>query len=147
MGGQKRWIFFAQHFYFMSKLSKNQCCTDRSWSDLVVVIDIPCYFRPKCRGSIFGQNNMVCLWQPLYLTRIGQYNIHFLKVGTTSNYVLQRKSIFFAGPLNFLNKPLFWLCLTDYIHHYSDVPSVTSIGNSAQWGTQNPDTGCLIVLT
>ncbi len=57
---------------------------------------------------------MVCLWQPLYLTRIGQYNIDFLKFGTTSSDVLQRKSIFFAGPLNFLNKPLFWHCVTDY---------------------------------
>ena len=94
----------SQHFYFMSQLSKNQCCTDRSWSDLVAVIDIPCYFhdfRPKSRGSIFGQNNMVksrgsifgqnnmvCLhglWQPLYLTRIGQYNFDFLKVRTTSS--------------------------------------------------------------
>ncbi len=83
-------------------------------SDFVAVIDIPCYFRLKSRGSIFGQNNMVCLWQLINLTKIGCYNIDFLKVWTTSSEFLQRKSIFFAGPLNFLNKPLFWLCVTDY---------------------------------
>ncbi len=30
---------------------------------------------------------------------------------------------------------------------YTDVPSLTSIGNSALWGTHLPETGCLIVLT
>ncbi len=57
---------------------------------------------------------MGCQWQPLDLTRIGQYNNEILNVRTTSNKVLQRKSILFHGTLNFLNKPLFWLCVTDY---------------------------------
>ncbi len=117
-GRSKKMDFLCTTFLFYAWTFINQCCTDRSWSDLVAVINIPCYFRPKVRGSIFGQNNMVCLWQPLYLTRIGQYNINFMKVGTTSSDVLQRKSIFFAGPLNSLNKLLFWHCVNDYKQPY-----------------------------
>ncbi len=36
----------------------------------------------------------------------------------------------------------------DHIGKYiTDVPTLTSIGNSALWGTHLPETGCLIVLT
>ena len=96
----------------MSELSKNQCCTgtDQSWSYIVAVIDIPCYFRAKSRGSVFDQNNM----EKSMAAPIGHYNIVFWKVRTTSGDVLERKSNFFAGPLNFLNKPLFWLGVTNY---------------------------------
>ena len=101
----------------MSYLSKNQCCTNRSWSEQVVAIDISCYLRPKWRCSIFGPNNIRCQWQQLDVTQIGQYNIDFLKIRTTGNKVLQRKSTFFYRTLNFLNKPLFWPCVlvTDYL--------------------------------
>ena len=67
------------------------------------------YVRFLVKITLGGQ------WQPLTLTRIGQYNVDFLKVRTTSNKVMQRKSIFFAGTLNFFNKILFWLCVTEYM--------------------------------
>ncbi len=54
--------FFFTTFYMMPKGSKKQCCTDQLLSDLWATIEIPCYFRPKSRGSKFGQNNMGCQW-------------------------------------------------------------------------------------
>ncbi len=83
--------------------SENQCCGAVPWSDLGAVIDIPCYFRPKSRGSIFVQNNMGCLWQPLDLTTWLLHNIGFPKGGGFSIQKLHSKSVIFAVPLNFQN--------------------------------------------
>ena len=84
-------------------LLENQCCGMVIWSDIRAVIDIPCYFWPKSRGSNFVQNNMACLWQPLHLTTWLFHNIGFPKRGGLSIIKLHSKSVIFAVSLNFKN--------------------------------------------
>ncbi len=100
-------------FILCLNFKKNQCCTNQSWSALVAVIDISCYLRPKSRESIFDRNNMVATY--MAATKSDQDRpVDFLKIRIASSEVMQKKCTFFARPLNFLTKPLFWLCITEY---------------------------------
>ena len=52
----KRWIFLhSVLFYVVCTFQKSNVCTIRLLSDLMASIHILCYFKPKCRNSIFGQ--------------------------------------------------------------------------------------------
>ncbi len=89
-------------------LRAQKCCGAASMSDLGTVIGIACYFvlgqnTGRFRGSIFGENTMGCLLQPLNLTLKLLHNIGFPKAGGPRIQKLHLKSIYCFGLLNFLN--------------------------------------------
>ncbi len=67
---EKKDFFFITFLFYVQK-KKKWCWTNRSLSDLVAPIDIPCYLRSKSKCSNFGQNNMGSQWEHPNLTAIG----------------------------------------------------------------------------